>query len=197
MVHHVEFCHREEHARIPRQDRERLDDQVSKHRWQTEDGNLGVSLQTHERALVSPLLSVHIKTSRPTDFVEHPRLWPSIALPPCILESLPPSSYTLELLCHVPRRLALLVLDVEIRPGLDEPSDADGVALDDRPVERREARVVACEGRGRLMEEQVERDGVALIGGPHKGGVAVRVLGVDCDRLMEDVEQRHHLQKYG
>lgn len=198
MVHHVELAQGEQDGRVPRQDGERLDDQIPKHRRKTEDGNLGVSLhnQPNEQNEGSASMCSWASASW-TDLVEHPRLEIAVALPPRILEALPPRAYTLQLLRHIPRRLPLLILDVQIRSGLDQPSDADRVSLDDRPVEWGQARVVPRVGRGRLVEEQVERDGVSLVGCPHEGGVAVRVLCVDRDGLVEDVQERHDHARVG
>lgn len=88
-------------------------------------------------------------------------LYISVREPSSLLESLLPRAQALQLLGHIPRGLALLVLDIELSSSLDKPTNADLVALDNGPMERREAGVVARVRGGGVVEKEVEGDRVA------------------------------------
>jgi hypothetical protein len=76
----------------------------------------------------------------------------SVREPSSLLKSLFPRAQAFQLLGHVPRRLALLILNIELSSSLDKPTDADLVALDHCPVKRREAGIVARVRGGGVVE---------------------------------------------
>lgn len=103
-----------------------------------------------------------------------------------------------QLLGHFLRRLAFVVPCLHIATALDDVLDTQAVAPHDRPVQRREAGLVARRDACAVLEQDVDRERVALERGPHERRVPLgigRVNGVLCTKcvLLQHKDKRHDI----
>lgn len=120
-----------------------------------------------------------------THLIERALLLPAILFQAAIHARLGVAWTTLELDAHVPGRLSGVFLGRAVCAGLQKLSDAQAITLDDGPVQRREARLIARMDVGSIGKEKGERDRIALVGSPHERGVA---LGVGVVKLLAGAE---------
>ena len=95
------------------------------------------------------------------------------------------------------RRLALVCLGEAIGAVLDELQDAVRVALDEGPVQSREALLVGVLHACAPSEEDIDTLVVALVRGPHEGSVAVGVEDVDGYALVEEQDDEEDVSVEG
>lgn len=160
-MHEVDKTQSEEGARVPGEDRNDAKHEVEEdcRRSKNEDpcGFLRNKIQKidqHSRCSFQ-------RESVQTDLLKPLAFHTPVGPPARLLKRLLVSRQTLQLLRHVPRRLSAVVLDLQVGACVDETPDRDFVALDDGPVERRQARgVPICYG-GPVSEKKINRDGVA------------------------------------
>ncbi len=191
VVHPAALGHGERDRGEPGQDAECPEDQAERRKREQQDGEPGV---------------------RPAQHGPSPR---AVRPEADICEGAVHGWGALELDGHLARRLALVLLDAQVRACIGELANAEAVALDDRPVHRGEPQIVLRSERRAVREQQLDADRVALVRGPHQGGVPLRVARVDAGaallarrllavppprasraveegRLLQQEEQGHH-----
>ncbi|KAF6743274.1 hypothetical protein DFP72DRAFT_137954 [Ephemerocybe angulata] len=168
-----ELCHGEQNARVPRQHGERHENQVEKERRHHEYRDLRIAVTQRFGPLHAML--VH----------------------PALLQRALPRPQTLQLHGHVPRRPVLRVLRRHIPALLDQPPDAHLVPAHDRPVQRRQPRLVLQIRIRAVPQQQINAQRIALVRRPHERRVPLRVARVHADRLVQQIQQRHNATTMG
>ena len=98
-----------------------------------------------------------------------------------------PRAQAFELNSHITRGTTLVVLRMDLGTLLKQLEDADLIPAYHSPVQRREAGIIMCVWIRTVLEERFNGERVALICGPHEGGVSSRIAFVDRDRLVKEI----------
>jgi hypothetical protein len=88
---------------------------------------------------------------------------------------------------HVSRSTALIVLRMDFGALLEQSKNADLIPTYYGPMKRGETGVITRIWTRTVLEKYFDRERVALIGGPHEGGVSGRIAFVDRDGLMKEI----------
>jgi hypothetical protein len=104
-----------------------------------------------------------------------------------LLQRTLPRTKAFELNSHITRGTALVVFRVDLGTLLEQPKDADLIPTNHSPMQGRETGVITCIWICTVLEKHFDRERVALIGGPHEGGVSGRIAFVNRDGLVKKI----------
>ncbi len=193
VMHAKELSHSKNYARVPRKDSERSKHQVKKYRGHEEYSQLDISLGRKVGVSISRMVSYSMDTHLAERLFALGAVFGKAALFQCAL----PCTETFELNSHITGGTAFIVLRVDLGTLLEQSQNADLIPAYNSPVQRREAGVVTRVWICTVLKEQFDGERVALIGGPHEGGVPSRIAFIDRNRLVKKIQERHYRGRVG